>query len=110
MQRYVKLSETSLKYWRSTTTTTTTARGNSFIFISKSNGKTGVIKVNSPTFGQNYRLIVKFEATFDCTFAGRLTPLLLPLSRAFDGKTSARHLHGRNRLGQIFHLTDLHNV
>ena len=106
----MKLSGTWLKDWRSTTTTTTTARGNSFIFISKSNCKTGVIEINSPSLRQHYRLIVEFKTTLDSSFGRRLTLSLFPLPRAFDSETRTGHLCGRNRLGQIFHLTDFNNI
>ena len=110
MQWYVKLTGTWLEDWCSTTTTTTTARGNSFIFISQSNCKTGVIEMNSPSLGQHYRLIVEFKTTLDISFGGRLTLLLFALPRAFDRETFTGHLCGRNRLGQIFHLTDFNNI
>ena len=110
MQWYIKLTGTWLEDWCSTTTTTTTARGNSFIFISQSNCKIGVIEVNSASLGQHYRLIVEFKTTLDSKFGGRLTLLLLPLPMAFDSETRTGHLRGRNRLGQIFHLTDFNNI
>ena len=110
MQRYVKLSGTWLKDGRCTTTTTTTARGNSFIVITRSNCKTGVIEINSPSLGQHYWLIVEFKTTLDCNFGARLTLLLLPLPRAFDSETCTGHLYSRNRLRQLFHLTNFNNI
>ena len=43
-------------------------------------------------------------------FGGRLILLLFTLSRGFDTETRTGHLHGRNRLGQTFHLTDFNNI
>ena len=110
MQRYVKLSGIWLKDGRCTTITTTTARGNSFIVITQSNCKTGVIEINSPSLGQHYWLIAEFKTTLDFRLDGRLTFLLFPLPRAFDSETCTGHLHGRNRLWQTFHLTDFNNI
>ena len=86
------------------------ARGNSFIFISQSNCKIGLIEANSASLGQHYRLVVEFKTTLDSNFGWRFTLLLFPLPRAFDSKTRTGHLCGRNRLGQIMHLTDFNNI
>ena len=67
-------------------------------------------QINSPSLGQHYRLIVEFKTTLDSSFGGRLTLLLFPLPRAFDSETCTGHLCGRNRLGQIFHLSDFNNI
>ena len=59
---------------------------------------------------QHYQLIVKFKTTLDCSFNGRLTILLSTFSRAFDSETRTGRLYGRNRLRQVFHLTDFNNI
>ena len=110
MQWYVKLTGTWLEDWRSTTTTTTTSRGNSLIFVSQSNCKIGVIKVNSTSLGgaplTHHR--AQSDAWLQLWRASHSSSV--PISRAFDTETRAGHLHGRNRLGQILHLPDFNNI
>ena len=63
-----------------------------------------------PSLGQHNRLIIKFKPTLDCSWSGRLTFPPFPSSRAFDSRTSAGHLQGGNRVGQILHFSDVDNI
>ena len=52
---------------------------------------------------------VKLKPTLDCKWVGRLTLFPFSLSGTFGITTLAGHLHGRNALGQILHLSDFNN-
>ena len=63
-----------------------------------------------PSLGQHNRLIIEFKPALDGNWSWLLTLLPFPFSRAFDTETRAGSLHGRNRLGQLLHLSNFNSI